>query len=185
MADDEVTLRPVTLDDAGWLAEMRVNPDAVGPHNYSGETDADATASDLRRQIPYVINTGLVGWLVVELVRPNCPAIPIGDVSWRTERWGPTPESACACIGIALLPEFRSKGYGTRAQRALVDLLFREFGAHRVQADTAADNPSEQRSLERVGFQREGLVRQAEHRDGTYHDHVLYGILRQEWDALR
>ncbi|MDO9173446.1 MAG: GNAT family protein, partial [Actinomycetota bacterium] len=96
--------------------------------------------------------------------------------------WGPSPGSECPAIGIALLPQHRGKGYGTIAQRLLVDHLFREYGVHRVQSDTAMDNPAEQRALEKAGFTREGVVRDAEERDGEYHDHVLYGMLRTEWE---
>ncbi len=66
-----------------------------------------------------------------------------------------------------------------------MDHLFREYSVHRVQSDTAADNPAEQRALEKAGFTREGVVRDAEERDGRHHDHVLYGILREEWLATQ
>ena len=170
-----VRLRAVTLDDVEWLAAMATDRDAVGEHNWSGPVDL----ADQRRKVVAQVGTPLDplrGGLVVELL----DGTPIGDVSWRTERWGPHPESACPAIGIALLPDHRGHGLGTEAQRLLVELLFR-LGAHRVQSDTAADNIAEQRALERAGFGREGVVRDAEFRDGRRHDHVLYGVIRREW----
>ena len=35
----------------------------------------------------------------------------------------------------------------------------------------------------KVGMVEEGIVRQAELRNGTYHDHVLLSIPRPEWQA--
>jgi RimJ/RimL family protein N-acetyltransferase len=105
----------------------------------------------------------------------------IGDVGWRTERWGPSEGSMCPAIGVALLPQYRGRGYGTEAQRVLVSFLFDTFGFHRIQADTVVDNPAEQRSLEKAGFTREGIVGDAELRNGKYYDHVLYSILRLEY----
>jgi aminoglycoside 6'-N-acetyltransferase len=163
---------------------MSASRELSGEHNWSGPVDPHELVRTWRMQLEdddFV--TRQRGRLVVELDGGT----PIGDVAWRTERWGPSELSACPAIGIALLPDHRGAGHGTEAQRLLVEYLFRVHGAHRVQSDTATDNIAEQRALERVGFVREGVVRDAEHRGGRYHDHVLYGLLRREWapdDAL-
>ena len=175
----DVRLRPVLRSDLGWMVDMAADRDAVGEHNWAGPADPDELLGRLHHQFQcdgFLDPRG--GRLVVEV-----DGEPIGDVSWRPEQWGPSPGSACPAIGIALLPQHRGKGYGTIAQRLLIDHLFREYGVHRVQSDTAADNPAEQRALEKAGFTREGVVRGAEERGGRYHDHVLYGILREEWLA--
>ena len=119
------------------------------------------------------------GTLVVELT----DGTRVGDVSWRTERWGPSAKSACPSIGITLVPDHRGYGYGTVAKRLLIDHLFQNTAAHRVQSDTAADNPAEQRALVKAGMCEEGVVREAEYRNGAYHDHILYSILRSEWSG--
>jgi len=172
-----VRLRPLRRDDLDWLVEMTADPVAVGEHNWAGPVDRHELRGRLVDETSHrgPLRVG-AGRLIIELL----DGTPIGDVAWRTERWGPSPESACPAIGITLLPAHRGVGYGTEAQRLLVELLIR-LGAHRVQSDTADDNPAEQRALERVGFLREGVVRDAEFRNGTYHDHVLYGVVRREW----
>jgi RimJ/RimL family protein N-acetyltransferase len=111
----------------------------------------------------------------------------IGDVSWRTDPWGPSTRSRCPAIGLNLLPSYWGRGYGTVAQRLLVDYLFRRDPLlHRVQSDTAAlDNPAERRSLAKVGMIEEGIVRDAEFRNDRFHDHVLFSVLRSEWDRIR
>jgi aminoglycoside 6'-N-acetyltransferase len=172
-----VRLRRVVQADLHWLAAMSASRELSGEHNWSGPVDPLELADAWRQQLD---DDGFVnrahGRLVVEV-----DGEPIGDVAWRTERWGPSELSACPAIGIALLPEHRRRGYGTEAQRLLVEYLFRVHRAHRVQSDTAVDNPAEQRALEGAGFVREGVVRDAEHRDGAYHDHILYGLLRRDW----
>ena len=182
MTDDAVALRPLRLDDVGWLSAMTVDPEAVGPHNWGGvERNVDEVAAELRNSIESD-DPGhpLAGRLVVELA----DGTPIGDVSWRPERWGPSVQSTCPAFGIELFPEFRGRGFGTTAQRLLVDHLFATTDCNRVQSDTAVDNPAEQRSLDKVGMRREGVIRGAEYRDGTYHDHIVYGVLRDEWPTV-
>jgi aminoglycoside 6'-N-acetyltransferase len=174
-----VRLRPVRRDDLGWMVSMAIDKDAVGEHNWCEQTDPDELLGRLHHQYQcdgFLAKRG--GRLVVEV-----DGTPIGDVSWRPERWGPSPESECPAIGIALLPEWRGMGYGTIAQQLLVDHLFEVCNANRVQSDTAIDNPAEQRALEKAGFVREGVVRSAEYRNGRYYDHVLYGVLRDEWQS--
>jgi RimJ/RimL family protein N-acetyltransferase len=111
----------------------------------------------------------------------------IGYVIWRDTSGGVTrgapkrPSHVLRyTIGIVLLPEYRGKGYGTEAQRQLVDYLFATTPVHRIEAGTEAGNLAEQRSLERVGFQREGVLRAAGYRNGRWVDGVLYGILRDD-----
>ncbi|MEE3921864.1 GNAT family protein [Micromonospora sp. BRA006-A] len=59
-------------------------------------------------------------------------------------------------IGIVLLPEWRGRGLGWRAQALLCDYLFSHTPAQRIQAGTHPENVAEQRSLEKAGFQLEG-----------------------------
>ena len=53
----------------------------------------------------------------------------------------------------------------------------------RVAAFTDSENKPAQRVMERVGFQREGVLRHAMFRDGQWRDIAMYGILRQEVGA--
>jgi RimJ/RimL family protein N-acetyltransferase len=81
-------------------------------------------------------------------------------------------------IGAVLFPEHRGHGIGTEAQRQLVEYLFATTTAHRLQAGTEVDNLAEQRALERVGFEREGVLRATHFRAGQWRDGVIYGMLR-------
>ena len=79
-----------------------------------------------------------------------------------------------------MLPEARGRGVGTAAQRMLVRYLFAHTQVNRIDANTDLTNVAEQRALEKAGFTREGVLRGAQFREGTYHDMVLYSILRHE-----
>ncbi len=180
---DAVHLRPVRAGDVRWMAEMAADPELIGSHNWRGPRPVAEIEAELREELAA---DGLIssdaGTLIVALGDDE----PIGDVSWRTERWGPSMRSRCPAIGVALLPAYRGRGLGTVAQRLLVDRLFSgDPDLHRVQSDTAVDNIAEHRALQKVGFVVEGVVRDAEFRDGRFHDHTLYSILRSEWEARK
>jgi len=83
-------------------------------------------------------------------------------------------------IGIVLLPEWRGRGIGWRAQAMLCDYLFTHTPVQRIQAGTHPENLAEQRSLEKAGFQLEGVVRACEFRAGQWRDGYLYSRLRDD-----
>ena len=86
-------------------------------------------------------------------------------------------------FGIAE-PSARGQGYAKEAVRLLVDYLFAGYPSERISAFTDAENIPAQRLMEKLGFQREGSLRRSMFRDGDWQDTALYGILRQEWQAV-
>lgn len=63
-----------------------------------------------------------------------------------------------AMIGYSMRPEWRGRGYATRAAELITAWAF-EVGVARVIAGTAPDNEGSQRVLQRAGFTREGYQR--------------------------
>lgn len=103
----------------------------------------------------------------------------LGRVAWHRTGWGPS-ESWCIEIGVLIVGEFRGLGFGTEAQRQLVEYLFKHTRVHRIQAVTDAKNDAEIRSLTKVGFSHEGLLRDAQWRDGHWHTQSIFSMLRND-----
>lgn len=82
-----------------------------------------------------------------------------------------------------VLPEHRGRGYGSAGQRARARELLGSSDANRVEADTDVENGAERRALEKAGFVQEGIARQAQWRQGGWHDMVLYGLVRADLDT--
>ena len=104
----------------------------------------------------------------------------VGDVSYHPEVYGPNAGSRAYNIGISIHADHRGKGYGAEAQRLLAEYLFATYAVMRVEAMTDITNVAEQRSLEKAGFTREGVLRKAQWRGGDWHDLVVYSRLRGE-----
>jgi RimJ/RimL family protein N-acetyltransferase len=84
-------------------------------------------------------------------------------------------------IGYALGRPFWGRGYMHEALVALIDHGFRVLQLHRLEADIDPRNEASARSLERVGFTREGLLRERWIVDGEVSDSAVYGLLAAEW----
>ena len=106
----------------------------------------------------------------------------IGSVSWHAVQHGPSAACRALNIGISLFPEHRGRGYGSESQRLLADYLFSTQLLERIEASTDVDNVAEQRSLEKAGFTREGILRHAQFRDAKWRDVVIYSRLRSDPD---
>jgi RimJ/RimL family protein N-acetyltransferase len=72
-------------------------------------------------------------------------------------------------------------GWGTDAQRVLLAFGFGTLGLERIWLTVNADNARAIRSYEKVGFQREGLMRRAFRVKGELGDVLMMAILRDEW----
>lgn len=85
-------------------------------------------------------------------------------------------------LGWMFDPAWSGHGHATEAVRAVVGLCFDRLGLRRVHAGCFADNVASWRLMERIGMRREEHSRAtALHRDGTWHDGMNYGLLREEW----
>jgi len=79
--------------------------------------------------------------------------------------------------------EYWNQGYGADAIRALLRFAFQEMNLHRVYLHVFDFNTRAIRCYEKCGFQLEGRAREFFFRDGRYHDSLLMGILRSEFES--
>ena len=166
-----VTLRRVTPADVELLVAWRESAETTDPYGYFGMLPTHGIRQRFAEH-GLLAEDGGVFVVAAE------DGTVLGEVSWRTVRYGPSSASVAYDIGIQIVPEHRGRGHGTKAQRALADYLFATYAVNRVQASTDVTNVAEQRSLEKAGFTREGVIRGAQWRAGEWHDLVLYGRLR-------
>jgi RimJ/RimL family protein N-acetyltransferase len=91
------------------------------------------------------------------------------------------PANRRAELGFALGRPHQGRGYMASALPAVLGFAFGRLGLHRVHADTDPRNAPSIRALERLGFRREGVLREHYLVQGEPQDAVVYGLLRSEW----
>lgn len=84
-------------------------------------------------------------------------------------------------IGYAMARAYWGQGYMQEALQALVSHAFEVMELRRLEADVDPRNAASIRTLERLGFQREGFLRERWHVNGELQDALFYGLLRREW----
>ena len=73
------------------------------------------------------------------------------------------------------------RGLGRSILKELMRIAFRELGAHRLFLDVYEDNARARHLYESLGFQYEGIMREAANRDGQWHNLHLMSILESEY----
>ena len=104
----------------------------------------------------------------------------VGGVSLRIAR-----QKLRAEIGYELARWLWGREIMTEAVSDLVDIAFRRLPLLKVSATAAAPNVRSTRLLQRLGMQRQALLRRHWMHRGRALDEVRYGLLRIEWEEQR
>ena len=97
--------------------------------------------------------------------------------------WNPGFRSAS--LGYCYSESAWGHGYATEAARALLAWGFDAMHLNRVQAETDTRNTASARVLDKLGFVREGTLREDCIVDGEVSDSWVYGLLSRDWRAAR
>lgn len=81
-------------------------------------------------------------------------------------------------VGYILNPEYRGKGYVHEAMVALLDYAFDEIGFHSLEAVIDPRNQASINVVEKLGFVKEGHIKEREFWNGEYLDTLIYSLIR-------
>ena len=90
-------------------------------------------------------------------------------------------ESRRAELGYVMAHSHWRSGYTYEALQALLMHAFSDLRLRRIEAEVEPDNVASNNLLLKLGFTREGLLRQRWHGNGQHYDTNIYGLLSHEW----
>jgi [ribosomal protein S5]-alanine N-acetyltransferase len=180
MADDPLTvsgptltLRYATRADAPRLFELGTDPAVTrffswGPYESVEQPEGYIEGLAARRE-----RGELLDFLIVHHEDGPIGVTGLSEVSRRDRR---------ATVGSWLGRRWWGSGANFESKALVAALAFRRLGMDRLTAWANTHNGRSQAALERIGFSREGVLA-AWHRHGdTYHDVVVFGMLRTGWE---
>jgi RimJ/RimL family protein N-acetyltransferase len=106
---------------------------------------------------------------------------PIGDIGLNHINWVNRNANIFAEIGE---PEYWGKGIVGEASKLMLTYAFTEINLHKVYASVYNPNERSLRAAEKLGFKKEGVLREHLYVDGKYVDNHRFSILRKEWIQL-
>ena len=93
-------------------------------------------------------------------------------------------QNKLGAIGYWLGEEYQGKGIVTKACKALLRRCFTVIGLNRIEIKCGVGNHKSAAIPERLGFTKEGVLRQAEWVNDKFIDLNLYSLLKKEWNAV-
>jgi RimJ/RimL family protein N-acetyltransferase len=170
-----VCLRHVTEADTEALFEIFSNPEVMRYWSTPPLPNRDAAIA-LGREIQECFeNRSMLKWGLA--LRDS--DVLIGTVTL----FNLNSDNGRAEIGYCLGRKYWGNGYMNEALRQMIDYFFTTLNLRRLEADVDPRNVGSIRTVERLGFQREGYLRQRWHVDGEIQDSLFYGLLRDEWQG--
>jgi [ribosomal protein S5]-alanine N-acetyltransferase len=166
-------LRPFTDADAGALFALQSNADVLRYWDSPPWTDR-ARADRFIAVCREMEQEGTGARLAMDLASDGA------FIGWCTlARWNPDHRSAS--MGYCLEQAAWGHGYATEAAHAVLQRAFDTLDLNRVQAEADTRNAASARVLEKLGFVREGTLREDCVVNGEVSDSWVYGLLRREW----
>ncbi|WP_249872864.1 GNAT family N-acetyltransferase [Oceanobacillus saliphilus] len=77
--------------------------------------------------------------------------------------------------------EYWGKEYGTEALKMLLEYAFLELNLHRVSLRVFSLNERAIHIYNKLGFMKEGIMRESLYRNGKWHDIIIMGVLKREY----
>ena len=106
----------------------------------------------------------------------------IGSVGLDAIEWLDRSASFGIFIGEK---SFWNQGYGTEATRLTLKHGFETLNLNRIFLHVYETNPRAIHAYDKAGFVREGLLREAVYRNGSYFNVLLMSMLRSEWNLIK
>lgn len=171
----DLILREIRPEDADAYFELCSDPKVMGTWGMPVHKDKIETLKLIEHLQQALREERMIRWAIT----PKGSDRLIGDVGfWRFVR-----ERSRAETGAKLSRDFWSGGLMTQALAAVVDFGFSKMELNTIEANVDPGNPGAVRLVEKVGFVKEGLLR--EHSWDTnqqkYSDTLLYTAHRSRW----
>jgi len=173
-----VMLRPPRAGDHAEWAELRARSRAYLQPWEPAWPDDDLTRAAYRRRLGVYAREMELGhaWPLF-ILDPQGRTLH-GAITLSNVRRG---VAETGTLGYWIGQPYAGRGLATAAVQAMAGFAFRSARLHRLEASCLPTNVASRRVLEKAGFREEGEARAYLKINGTWADHVLFGLLSDEF----
>lgn len=175
LTTERLKLRPLAVSDAAQLFSIFSDPRVMRYWSSAPWTSID-TAHEMIARDANALAAG-------EHVRLGMESVADGRLIGHCSLFNFNAQCQRCDIGYGMAFDAWGHGYMHEALTALLNYGFAELALNRVEADIDPRNLASAKTLERLGFQKEGFLRERWVVDGAVSDSGIYGLLRRDWRA--
>ncbi|MGD1060705.1 MAG: GNAT family protein [Methanomassiliicoccales archaeon] len=173
----QLSIRQIRPDDAEAIFAFKSDANVTACYGQEPHNTLTETREWLNRRLDDQKRHEVLYWIITQLDVDRA----IGSCCL----WNFDPCFHCAELGYELHRSHWHKGIMTEALSAVLTFGFADLGLNRVEANPLAVNVASQRLLLRLGFKREGVLRQRVFFHGAYIDQFYFGLLREDWSSRK
>lgn len=170
---------PRPSDYVAWASLRDVSRDYLQPWEPAWGDD-DLTRAAYRRRLGVYAREMELGTAWPLFVFDPSDEALMGAITLSNIRRG---VAETGTLGYWVGRPYSGRGVGTAAVQAMLAHAFGPLKLHRVEAACVPTNQPSRRVLEKAGFRQEGLARAYLKINGRWADHLLFGVLGEEFAA--
>jgi [ribosomal protein S5]-alanine N-acetyltransferase len=87
-------------------------------------------------------------------------------------------------IGYEIHPSYWRQGYTSEAIKEVLRYSYQELGLNRIGAVVYLENEASSNLLQKLGFKKEGELRDYLFQNNSYHTTSMFSLLKREWELL-
>jgi RimJ/RimL family protein N-acetyltransferase len=173
---EKTRLRPWRLEDAELRFMASLDSPTVALYQDGIELP---TSVDLQQQWLEKI-AGLKDDSMIRLAMENLDGVTVGWVTLHSR----DQKNGTFGFGVAVYRAYRGQGYAVDAVRTILKYGFWEQRYQKCNSMCLHSNEASIRMHQKLGFMEEGRIRRTCFYNGHYHDDVMFGMTREEFDDL-
>lgn len=173
----KVRLRPLRLDDVNVNFIVRL--DSPSRQVLQLGVELPTTIEAMQKQFEKLVDCQDDGNVVI-FVMETLAGVDMGSLALHSRR----QKDGTFSFGVIVYREHWGNGYAVDAVRILLKYGFWECRYQKCNSACVHTNAASIRMHEKLGFVQEGRIRRNVFFDGEYHDDILWGMTREEFDAI-
>lgn len=163
-------LRQITEADLEHIYSGLSHPDVIKHYgvNYSSLEDTWEQLewyAELERT-----HTGIWWAIILSETGKFCGAIGYNNLSREHKK---------AELGFWLLPQYWGRGFVQEAMEVVLEHAFQKLDLHRIEAFVETENISSQKALQKQHFQKEGIMRDSEFKNGRFISVAIFSKIKK------
>jgi len=169
---DDITLRAIEESDMELLKDLINDPEIeimTGGYSFPVSTYQQRSwfekIQNRNNELRLIVDTKDHGAIGV---------VMLTDIDWKNR-------SAQSHSKITSVNNMRGRGYGTKASYALLKYAFEQLNLNCIYSHILEYNQASKRVREKLGFTREGILRDRVYKNGKYHNVEVWSLLSSEY----
>jgi len=169
---DDITLRAIEESDLELIREMINDPEI---EKMTGGGGFPVSAYQQKRWFESIQNRNNELRLMIDTNNHGTIGlVALTDIDYKNG-------TAEFHYKLASSKNLRGKGYGTKALSALVEYAFMQMNLNCIYSGNVEYNNVTERIKEKLGFKKEGVLRERVFKNGKYFNIHVWSLLRSDW----